>query len=816
MIRFSSILGGILLLLLVVGPRGSATITVPDVCLRVTLDKVWIRLELKPSLNATSNLHKTLDLTNVRCCDNPHKTCSPPRPMTLSFDNVLSLVQYPIRPTSMAVSKKTDSDVDFRDDLWYSLYEFEEPFLNQSFDLCLTFDLPDASTQGVYTRLDLYHKFRGIKQAKTYTSVIMRQRQPLGEDYIRTNQFLLIRELAVDDNKNRQTTADQSEYVVLSQSPTNNIPDDPNYFVEQSQCYIDVGQLQCLKQRCMDSTRCYRYIMSDDLFNENKFGQARNQSTPCTLSSSHHTLHDPKSISRDRKAVAFNTQESIFLSISIEHGSENRTLLAELPNEIREQTKILAVLIRNLLGASVNYMLDNLMHVIRYCIATYGREVDLQVQRLLANLELHKAKWSAIVDGYYTLKDRLYYVIYAFDLYVSTIKYIAHTLAPLEELWFSFVDMVTIHVDELSVFVHSCSTFYRIPIEKLIHHRWNLIWSTATSTELAIDNHQLKGALTNIHQTIVLSALANAVTGFITIVSLLLFVKLTTTRSSSQPSRRVSCNDFIIYTAENTGSVNNDTVTTDNIDTEETETFVTPMLTPRNSSLSTVVEFRSRMKVFLDESVSESCLSHLMGSTDKTGYDSDYMLDRCLSERDVTRRKYGKKVQRSIITPSYIASLLRDDDVIIASASEMNRNVTRSTYLSDDYDGSLSSTDFSSHMLSSSSDSSVSLTSSSTASSISLPPSAVAITEATLATGDAANIQLDEPTPAVSECIAEIGNDIAETVNIDIPLNHRDLHTEITEQLTGTGNLPNGLFYPNLEETFLFLSLTFFKNQFFN
>ncbi|PIK48720.1 putative E3 ubiquitin-protein ligase HACE1-like [Apostichopus japonicus] len=69
---------------------------------------------------------------------------------------------------------------------------------------------------------------------------------------------------------------------------------------------------------------------------------------------------------------------------------------------------------------------------------------------------------------------------------------------------------------------------------------------------------------------------------------------------------------------------------------------------------------------------------------------------------------------------------------------------------------------------------------SSTASSISLPSSAVAITEATLATGDAANIQLDEPTPAVSECFAEIGNDIAETVNINIPLNHRDLHTEIT------------------------------------
>ncbi|XP_071812439.1 uncharacterized protein [Apostichopus japonicus] len=553
-------------------------------------------------------------------------------------------------------------------------------------------------------------------------------------------------------------------------------------------------------------TSCYRYIMSDGLFSENKFGQARNQSTPCTLSSSHGTLNDPQSISRDRKAVAFNTQESIFLTLSIDFGSGNRISLAELPKEIREQTKILAVLIRNLLGASVNYMLDNLMHVIRYCIATYGREVDLQVQRLLANLELHKAKWLAIVDGYYTLKDRLYYVIYAFDLYVSTVQYIAHTLTPLEDSWFSFVDMFTIHVDELSVFVHSLSTFYRIPIERSIHdHRWNLIRSTATSTELAIEDHQLKGALTNIQITIVLSALANAVTGFIIIMSLLLFLKLTTTRNSSQPSRRVSCNDLIIqYTADNTGSMDNDTVNTDYIDTEETETFVTPMLTLRNSSSSTGEEFRGRMKVFLKQSVSEGCLSHLMGSTDQTGYDSDYMLDRCLSERDVSLSKYGKKVQRSIITPSYIASILRDDDVINASAT--SRNETRSTYTSDDYDGSLTSTDFSSHMLSSSSASSVSLTSSSTASSISLPSSTVAISEATLATGDAADIQLDEPTPAVSEC----------TINFDIPLNHRDLHTEITEQLTGTGNLPNGLFYPHLGEALLFLSLTFFKNQFFN
>ncbi|PIK58484.1 hypothetical protein BSL78_04617 [Apostichopus japonicus] len=618
----------------------------------------------------------TLDFTNVRCCDNPSKTCSPPRPLALSIDNVLSLVQYPIRPTSMAVSKKTDSDVDFRDDLWYSLYEFEEPFLNQSLDLCLTFDLPDASTHGVCTRLNLNHKFRGIKQAETYTSVRMRQRQSLGEDYIRTNQFLLIRELAVEDNQNRQTTADQTEYVVLSQSPTNNIPDDRNCFVEQSQCYIDVGQRQCLKQRCMDSTSCYRYILADGLFSENK------------------------SISRDRKAVAFNTQESIILTISIDFGSGNRISLVELPKEIRKQTKILAVLIRNLLGASVNYMLDNLMHVIRYCIATYGREVDLQVSR--GGLGLGWKRFNR----------------------------------------------------ELTVF-----------IGMLLYKR-----------------------------------------GFIIIMSLLLFVKLITTRNSYQPSRRVSCNDLIIqYTADNTGSVDHDTVTTDNIDTEETEIFLTPMLTPRNSSSSTGVEFRSRMKVILKESVPEGCLSHLMGSTDQTGYDSDYMLDRCLSERDVTLSKYGKKVQRSIITPSYITSLLRDDDVI--NAFVMSRNETRSSYTSDDYDSSLTSTDFSSHMLSTSSASSDSLTSSSTASSISLPPSAVAINEATLATGDATNIQLDEPTPAVSEC----------TINFDIPLNHRDLiHTEITEQLTGTGNLPNGLFYPNLEEPLLFLSLIFFKNQFFN
>ncbi|PIK58482.1 hypothetical protein BSL78_04615 [Apostichopus japonicus] len=239
------------------------------------------------------------------------------------------------------------------------------------------------------------------------------------------------------------------------------------------------------------------------------------------------------------------------------------------------------------------------------------------------------------------------------------------------------------------------------------HHRWNLIRSTATSNELAIEDHQLKSALIDIQISIVLSAL-----------------------------QRRHC--------------------------------------------------------------------HLIESIDKTGYDSDYKLDLCLSELDVTLSKYGEKVQRSIITPSYITSLLRDDDVIDASA--MSRNVTRSTYTSDDYDSYLTSTDFSSHMLSTSSASSDSLTSSSTASSISLPPSAVAISEATLATGDAANIQLDEPTPAVSEC----------TINFDIPLNHRDLNTEITEQLTGTGNLPNGLFYPNLGEALLFLSLTFFKHQFFN
>ncbi|PIK50041.1 hypothetical protein BSL78_13050 [Apostichopus japonicus] len=449
MIRFTSILGAIFLLLLAVGPRGSAAITVPDVCLSVTPDGIRIRLELKPSLNATSNLHKALDLTNVRCCNDPRKTCSPPRPLALSFDNVLSLVQYPIRPTSMAVNNRINSDFDFRHDLWYSLYEFEQPFLNQSFDLRLTIDLPDAGALDVFAQLDLKHKFRTVKQAETLTSVRMRPRPPLGEDFIRTNQFLLIPEMAVDDNEYRQIT----------------------------------------------------------------FAQSRNQSTQCTLSSSQGTLNDPQSIPRDRKAVAFNSQESIFLSISIEFGSGNKIPLAELPNEIREQTKILAVLIRNTMGASVNYMLDNLMHVIGGCIATIRQEVDLQVQRLLENLELHKTKWSAIVDGYYTLQDRLCYVIYAFDLYVSTIKYIAHILAPWVDLWLSFVDMITIHVDELSAFVHSFCYFDRIPIEKSIYHRWNTTWSTVTSIEPDMETYQLKDALYNINRTILLSALANTVIG---------------------------------------------------------------------------------------------------------------------------------------------------------------------------------------------------------------------------------------------------------------------------------------------------------------
>ncbi|XP_071817285.1 uncharacterized protein [Apostichopus japonicus] len=747
MIRFTSILGAIFLLLLAVGPRGSAAITVPDVCLRVTPDGIRIRLELKPSLNATSNLHKALDLTNVRCCNDPRKTCSPPRPLALSFDNVLSLVEYPTRPTSMAVNNRINSDFDFRHDLWYSLYEFEQPFLNQSFDLRLTIDLPDAGALDVFAQLDLKHKFRTVKQAEILTSVRMRPRPPLGEDFFRTNQFLLIPEMAVDDNEYRQIT----------------------------------------------------------------FAQSRNQSTQCTLSSSQGTLNDPESIPRDRKAVAFNSQESIFLSISIEFGSGNKIPLAELPNEIREQTKILAVLIRNTMGASVNYMLDNLMHVIGGCIATISREVDLQVQRLLANLELHKTKWSAIVDGYYTLKDRLCYVIYAFDLYVSTIKYIAHILAPWVDLWLSFVDMITIHVDELSAFVHSFCYFDRIPIEKSIYHRWNTTLSTVTSIEPDMETYQLKDALYNINRTILLSALANTVIGLMPIISLLLCFKLIATRDCSQPSGRVSCNDVVVSATNNTASVDFDTDITGDTDTEETEIFVTPLLTLRNSSSSTGVDFTCRMKVFLKKSASEGWLSHLMKSKD-----SDDMLVRCLSERDVTLSEYGKKTPRSTISASYITSLLHDGDVSSASGSEMSSNETLLTYLSDDYDSSLTSADFSSHSLSSSSASSVSLTSSSTASSISLPQSAVAITEATLANGDAANIQLDEPTPAVSECFAEIGDDIAETVNINMPLNHCDLHIEITEQLTGTGNLPNGLFYPNLEETLLFLSLTLFKNNFFN
>ncbi|PIK44368.1 hypothetical protein BSL78_18762 [Apostichopus japonicus] len=436
----------------------------------------------------------------------------------------------------MAVNNRMNSDFDFRHDLWYSLYEFEQPFLNQSFDLRLTLDLPDAGALDVFARLDLKHKFRTVKQAETITSVRMHPRPPLGEDFFRTNQFLLIPEMAADDNENRQITADQKEYLVLTQSPTNDIPDDPNYFDEKSQCYIDVDQLPYPKQPCVNYTILHSSKISHDVFSENRFGQARNQSTQCTLHSSHGSLTDPQSISRDPKDVAFNSQESIFLSISIDFGSGNKISLAELPNEIREQTKILAVLIRNTMGASVNYMLDNLMHVIWSCIATISREVDLQVQRLLANLDLHKAKWLAIVDGYYTLKDRL------------------------------------------------C---------------------------------------------------------LVTIVSLLLCLKLTTTRNSSQPSGRVSCNDVIVSPTDNTASVDLDTDITGDTDTEETETFVTPLLTPRDSSSSTGVDFTCRMKVLLKKSASEGWLSHLMKSKD-----SDDMLARCLSERDVTLSKYGKKTQR--------------------------------------------------------------------------------------------------------------------------------------------------------------------------
>ncbi|XP_071832813.1 uncharacterized protein [Apostichopus japonicus] len=54
-------------------------------------------------------------------------------------------------------------------------------------------------------------------------------------------------------------------------------------------------------------------------------------------------------------------------------------------------------------------------------------------------------------------------------------------------------------------------------------------------------------------------------------------------------------------------------------------------------------------------------------------------------------------------------------------------------------------------------------------------------------------------------------NHIVETAN-----RSNDLRTEITEQLTGTGSLPNGLRYPNLEETLFFLTITFIQNRFFN
>lgn len=48
----------------------------------------------------------------------------------------------------------------------YSLYEFEEPFLDQSFDLRLTFDLPDVGTQDVLTRLDLKQNIKFLKQKR--------------------------------------------------------------------------------------------------------------------------------------------------------------------------------------------------------------------------------------------------------------------------------------------------------------------------------------------------------------------------------------------------------------------------------------------------------------------------------------------------------------------------------------------------------------------------------------------------------------------------------------------------------------------------
>ncbi|XP_071832802.1 uncharacterized protein [Apostichopus japonicus] len=54
-------------------------------------------------------------------------------------------------------------------------------------------------------------------------------------------------------------------------------------------------------------------------------------------------------------------------------------------------------------------------------------------------------------------------------------------------------------------------------------------------------------------------------------------------------------------------------------------------------------------------------------------------------------------------------------------------------------------------------------------------------------------------------------NYIVETAN-----RSNDLRTEITEQLTGTGSLPNSLLYPNLEETLFFLTLTLFQKRFFN
>ncbi|XP_071847980.1 uncharacterized protein [Apostichopus japonicus] len=104
----------------------------------------------------------------------------------------------------MAVSKKMNSDFDFREASWYSLYEFEEPFLDQSFDLRLTFDLPDVGTQDVLTRLDLKQNIKFLKQVEMLTTVSLRQRPPLDKDFLRTNQFLLIPETAVDDNEDRQ------------------------------------------------------------------------------------------------------------------------------------------------------------------------------------------------------------------------------------------------------------------------------------------------------------------------------------------------------------------------------------------------------------------------------------------------------------------------------------------------------------------------------------------------------------------------------------------------------------------------------------